>query len=337
MRPELQLILASAKLHTSPPAPLPNERVAREEDLKAINGLIPEVKDWEAFTHLLINNTTAPLLYSKLKQCKNAQLLPAASLALLRKAYYTTFSRSTLMYAEFGQVVQLFQENNIRFIALKGIYLCDWLYGDLGLRQMSDIDLLVDLHDAERCMELLRTRGYEQHPNKGLSEFVDVIERSRLTDIIHYESFHLRDISIEIHIKLTSNKERFTIDIPSLFRAAVPVEVNGMHIHALHPYDLLIHLTTHTDKHFKIGHVQLTSFSDLVNLLFKIERTKNKEQRQEEEQRAKNKEQRLEEEDVWGEGFSWEGLIARSKEFNCEEVVFTYLVLMHRFYKAPLP
>ena len=40
---------------------------------------------------------------------------------------------------------------------------------------------------------------------------------------------------------------------------------------------------------------------------------------------------------MWGEGFSWEGLIARSKEFNCEEVVFMYLVLMHRFYKAPLP
>ena len=300
MRPELQLILASAKLQTSPPAPLhltlnpsPSGEGLEEreqEELQTINAHIPDVKDWEAFTQLVINNTTAPLLYNKLKQCKNAQLIPAASLALLRKAYYTTFSRSTLMYAEFGQVVQLFQENNIRFIALKGIYLCDWLYGDLGLRQMSDIDLLVEEHDAEKCMELLRTRGYEQHPNKGLSEFVDNVERAQLTDIIHYDSFHLRDISIEIHIKLTSNKEPFTIDIPSLFRAAVPAEVNGMHIHALHPYDLLIHLTTHTDKHFKVGHVQLTSFSDLVNLLFKIERTKNKEQRTKTRRRAKSKE-----------------------------------------------
>ncbi|MBV5342384.1 hypothetical protein JZU68_01790 [bacterium] len=76
---ELQLILASSSLHTS------------EEALQAIDALIPEVKDWEAFTHLLINNTTAPLLYSKLKQCNNAQLIPAASLALLRKVYYTTF------------------------------------------------------------------------------------------------------------------------------------------------------------------------------------------------------------------------------------------------------
>jgi len=59
MRPELQLILVSAPLHTSPPAPLPNERVAREAELQAIDALIPAIEDWNKLALLLIDRGTA--------------------------------------------------------------------------------------------------------------------------------------------------------------------------------------------------------------------------------------------------------------------------------------
>jgi hypothetical protein len=66
MRPELQLILASSPLHTSPPAPLPNEREAIEAELQAIDTLIPAIEDWNKLALLLIDRGTAPLLYRKL-------------------------------------------------------------------------------------------------------------------------------------------------------------------------------------------------------------------------------------------------------------------------------
>jgi len=47
MRPELQLILASAPLHTS------------EAELQAIDALIPVIEDWNKLALLLIDRGTA--------------------------------------------------------------------------------------------------------------------------------------------------------------------------------------------------------------------------------------------------------------------------------------
>ena len=48
----------------------------------------------------------------------------------------------------------LFQEKNIDFIVLKGIYL-RYLYPNPDLRTMSDIDILVHKEDLDKISEIL--------------------------------------------------------------------------------------------------------------------------------------------------------------------------------------
>jgi hypothetical protein len=299
MQSSLQLILSSTKLQST------------SEELKAINSLLPEITDWEALTHLLIGNTCAPLVYKKVQSLPNAALIPKESLALLRKAYYTTVSRSSLMYAEFGKVVQMFQQNDIHFIALKGIYLCEWLYQDIGLRLFSDIDLLVKAEDTTKAMQLLTEMGYFQHdPVHGLSNFVDAVSTKEGLDFTHFEAFTKNNISIEIHLKLSpdKHKDKYNLDIPEMFHKSVVATFNSQQISVLHPYDLLIHIAIHTDLHFRHGQIQFTCFNDLVNLL---ERFKT--------------------------DFNWDEFIARCKQFNCEKAVFTHLLVVNKYYKAYLP
>ena len=298
MQTELQLILSSKLLHSS------------ANELEAINKLLPEVEDWQALTHLLIGSTCAPLVYKKVQNLPNVTIIPKESLALLRKAYYTTVSRSSLMYAEFANVVQLFQLNNINFIALKGIYLCEWLYTDIGLRQFSDIDLLVKEENAAKAMQLLTEAGYFQHdPVHGLSNFVDAVSTKEGLDFTHFEAFTKNNISIEIHLKLSPDKhnDRYRLDVPELFHKSVVTTINSQQISVLHPYDLLIHIAIHTDLHFRHGQIQFTCFNDLVNLL---ERFKT--------------------------DFNWEEFIARCKQFNCEKAVFTHLIVVNKYYNAYL-
>jgi len=299
MQSSLQLILSSTLLHSN------------ANELEAINKLLPEVEDWQALTHLLIGNTCAPLVYKKIQNLPNANTIPKESLALLRKAYYTTVSRSSLMYAEFAKVVQMFQQNDINFIALKGIYLCEWLYQDIGLRQFSDIDLLVKEEDATKAMKLLTEAGYFQHDAvHGLSNFVDAISTQEGLDFTHFEAFTKNNISIEIHLKLSPDKhnDRYRLDVPELFHKSVVTTINSQQISVLHPYDLLIHIAIHTDLHFRHGQIQFTCFNDLVNLL---ERFKT--------------------------DFNWEEFIARCKQFNCEKAVFTHLIVVNKYYNAYLP
>jgi len=323
MRHELQLILASAPLHTSPPAPLPNERVAREAELQAIDTLIPAIEDWNKLALLLIDRGTAPLLYRKLPHLKNTELIPAQAQELLRKAYYKTISKNARIYEEFKALAQILQAHRIPFITLKGICVSEWLYGDTGLRQMSDIDILIQEKDGVRCLDALHAAGYVSQHEFTVDEFVDSKSQN------HYNPLFRNDVMVEIHIRLQNTREIYQQNLKEVWRDAVPVEtwraasVQGTL--RLELSDMLIHACLHLDKHFVTSHVQFTSFNDIVNLIREVESQKSK---------VESQEQRIKIEEL--EDF-WERFEAKCIQYNFADTVFRYLVMVRYYYGAPLP
>jgi len=180
-------------------------------------------------------------------------------------------------------------------IALKGIYLSEWLYQDIGLRQFSDIDLLVKEEDGEKCLKLLESIGYNKHDSGKLSEFVN-----KQFDMVHYEPRIQAGVSIEIHIKLHAKTEQYHVIVSDLWKNAIPANLNGITIQALNANDLLIHLCLHLDKHFKVGHVQFTCFNDITNLLEK-----------------------------YSDRLNWTDFTDVCKLYKSEKVVFKYLLMVH--------
>jgi len=134
-----QLIPASAKLHLS------------EVELQAIDTLILNIEDWDYFSTQIIERGLAPIFYKKLPLLSNSQLIPTQVQTRLRAAYYKTVSRSMMLYGAYHEVTEQFIKAGIPVIALKGMYISEHLYQDIGLRLMSDIDLLVREEDGERC------------------------------------------------------------------------------------------------------------------------------------------------------------------------------------------
>ena len=131
--PENRLILASVKIKPS------------QAELDHLNDLILIVTDWVYLAENIINRGIAPLLFKKLHLLPNAELIPESARTKLRQAYYLTLSRSMVLYEAFKKVAETYYSNDIQVIALKGIYLSEWLYNDIGLRQFSDIDLLINV------------------------------------------------------------------------------------------------------------------------------------------------------------------------------------------------
>jgi len=245
MKADYQLILASAPLHpmTSPPAPLQVERVARE--LQAIDTLIPQVEDWQALALLLIDRGTAPLLYRTMSKEQRVMTLPPAAFAMLRKAYYKTLSKNTLIYQEFGSLSEILRTNAIPFITLKGICMAEWLYGDIGLRQMSDIDILVQEEDGHRCLEALKQAGYVTIQDYTVDEFVDMKSQN------HFNPLFRNDVMVEIHIRLQNTREIYQQNLKEVWRDAVPVETRSLtsHVQTFHV----------TSVHYKnVGHISST-------------------------------------------------------------------------------
>jgi hypothetical protein len=286
-----KLILLSAKIH-------PNE-----DELSQINELIPRIGDWDSFCNIVIDRGFAPLFYDKLSLLPAASFIPSNIQVKLHQSFYKTLSRSMLLYDAFRVILEAFNRSGVEVIALKGVYLSEFLYENIGLRQFSDIDLLVKPQEGKRCLELLAELGYKPFDSKE-SDFI----KSVRNDIVHFDPMILGDISIEIHIKLHRSDESFHIDPAALWKKAIPVIINKTPVYVLNDEDMLIHLCIHLDIHFRDGRIQFTSFLDITNFL-----TEKAEQ------------------------LDWNVLNERCREFNCENEVFLYLVIAHEFMFAPLP
>ena len=289
--PEDKLILSSIKINPS------------ISELEQIDNLILEAKDWDYLIKTVIDRGIAPLLFKKLPSLKNRSLIPDIVQAKLQQTYYITISRGTLLLNYFQHIAKAFSNQGIPVVVLKGVYLSENLYHDIGLRQFSDIDLLVHEEDGERCLDILRNLGYRAVSALKLSEFVN-----SQFDTVHYTPMVLNGVSIEIHIKLHRKGEKYNLLTSELWKNAVAVTVNKCNVFALEINDLLIHLCVHLDKHFQVGKVQFTCLSDITNVLNENEAR-----------------------------FDWDVFTASCRLYKSEEIVFKYIILVNKYMNAPVP
>ncbi|MDD4993950.1 MAG: nucleotidyltransferase family protein [Paludibacter sp.] len=273
-------------------------------EIEKINTLISKVNNWDYFTTTIIDRGIGPLFYKKIPLLSNRNLIPQSVYVNLQQAYFKTFTRGVVLYEHFRVLGEALSLQEIPIIVLKGIYLSEWLYQDIGLRQFSDIDLLVNEKDGLTILSLLRDLGYSPvSTESNISQFVE-----SQSEIVHYSPMVQNGVSIEIHIRLHQSAEKYNLNIDELWKNAISVKINNIHVLALNTTDLLIHLCVHLDKHFRTGHVQFTCFNDIVNVL---ENCSTK--------------------------IDWNVLIEISKKYNCEKNVFLYILLVNRFMNAKVP
>ena len=290
MSPQEQIILLSAKIHPS------------AGEMLALDRLVPRIVDWEALADKLIERGFGPLFYKKTAQLANRKLIPAESMEKLRQSYYITLSRGTMLYDTFRKVAEAFNGHGIEVVALKGIHLAEWLYGDIGLRQLSDIDLLVRKEDGERCLQILTALGFRQSGDEVSHLITEKI------GVVHYPAMLLGDVSVELHIDLHNSRKPYRLDVNQIIGNAVPITLNHTPVKGMELHDLLLFLCVHLDKHFISGEVQFTGFADITNLL-----------------------------DMHAAGIDWQKLESSCISYNCVNNVYKYLLMAVRYFHAPVP
>jgi len=333
MRAELELITASAPIH------------ATIADIDKIDHLLCEVTDWNYLLDMMVKNCAAGLFYRKLPLLKYNNLIPAETQKLFKKAYQTTFIRNTRLYTEFTYMASVLQAHNIPFVTLKGICMAEWLYTDIGLRQMSDIDILIQEKDGVRCLVALHTAGYVSQQEFMVDAFVDAKSQN------HFNPLFRNDVMVEIHIRLQNTREIYQQNLQEVWREAVPVETwHASSVQGalrLELSDMLIHACLHLDKHFVTTHVQFTSFNDIVNLLRGIDNGQLTTDDglppapkgvQDDPQPLKGSKNKSGIDSPLGvRGQFWERFEAKCIQYNFTDTVFRYLVMVRYYFGAPLP
>jgi hypothetical protein len=70
--------------------------------------------------------------------------------------------RNLILRKNTAEIIKEFKNKDIDCLILKGLYLAFTLYPDVGLRPMTDVDLLVKKEDLDRITDTLKQLGYTE-------------------------------------------------------------------------------------------------------------------------------------------------------------------------------
>lgn len=156
------------------------------------------------------------------------------------------------LYAELDNIIQVLNRHNIIVIALKGLFLADKVYKNIGIRRMSDIDILLPDHRIEEAYHLLIDHlGYTIHGGKSLS----LNKGGHIAPLVSPTG-----IIIELHwtIMLGQNTAEDVV------RRAVPVKLLKSNLLTLDAEDNILYLCKHVAHTHRFGYGGLRAICDIA-------------------------------------------------------------------------
>ena len=201
--------------------------------------------DWDVLIEKSYWYGIAPLFYYRLITFHPGTPIPANAMKRLRQVYLQCSGRNMQLYHELGKVLGLLRHANIPVIVLKGAHLAELVYGNIALRPMGDVDVLVHKDDLMRVEAVLLGMGYAPAE----------CHRQIAKDNCHFVyGLPNRELFVEVHWNFLPSMYRFKIDIDGQWERSRQAIIAGVEVSVLCPEDLLLYLCLHTSKHlFEMG------------------------------------------------------------------------------------
>ena len=245
-RPEVVLLLCCARAHD-------------DDETRARLAALSQTKiDWDALLRLAQKHRLIPLLYRRLQQIPS--VVPAQILDRLQNHFYLSAVRNHLLSEELCRVLKLFAEHAIPVVPYKGPALAASLYGDISLRQFSDLDLLIRRRHVSAASALLAARGYRQQHQ---------LTRAQEAAFLGSECEHLfsragDQLYIDLHWQFAPAYFSLKLDAESLWPRLEESSFEGQPALAFSPEDLLLILAVHAAKECWERLVWLCDLSRLI-------------------------------------------------------------------------
>lgn len=161
------------------------------------------------------------------------------ALKILKGFYRMTWYKNQMLIHAGDSAVRHLNEAGIPVIILKGAALIAMYYKDVGLRFMSDFDILVPAENAVTAIRLLIQGGWR------LDHLYDGVPLGEIPRAYHAANLvNPGGRRVDLHWNLLLECQYPDAD-RSLWDGSVPVKINGLTSRALKPADQLFHVCVH--------------------------------------------------------------------------------------------
>ena len=226
------------------------------ERTQRIRDLLDHPLDWQRLIQIAEHHGVIPHLYRHLSEASN---VPPDSIEAIRQGYEANARKALWLTGELFRVVAHLDSRGIAVLPYKGPVLAEILYGNVALRQFSDLDVLIHAADVPRAKaaltELSYKPGFEFTPQEGRAYFASGYEYT-------FDSAHGRNL-LELQWQIQPRFYSVDLDVDGLFDRAQSVAVAGRSLQTLSAEDLMLVLCVHAAKH---AWVQLSWLFDIVQL-----------------------------------------------------------------------
>lgn len=125
------------------------------------DGELFPIRDWETLVSQAKRQGVAPLVYWNLSQAGKLSHIPETARKALRAEYAMTLFTNQQLFSQLETLSRHFKAAGIPIVALKGACFALTLYPDIGLRPMSDLDVLVPEALLPKAIKIATELGYK--------------------------------------------------------------------------------------------------------------------------------------------------------------------------------
>jgi len=123
--------------------------------------------DWRRFMNLSELYRVAPFVYRHLQSFD--EYIPEHVRAVLRVDAGAVFARNVAALGDLKLITEMFSDEGIEVLFIKGVPFMFDIYRETGLRSFSDIDILVK--DFGKPEGILKGKGFTLHENRGFFNY----------------------------------------------------------------------------------------------------------------------------------------------------------------------
>ncbi len=224
--------------------------------IERINNVLQQPIDWAIFAQMALNQGVLSLVSHHLNTHFPSFIPQDIQFALMMHAQSSEDHNKVLSLA-LCKTLKLLAEQNIRAIPYKGVLFAATIYGNIGLRQCSDVDILVHPTDYLHSRNFLLANGFK------LVEGFDLEWECALT-------VPEGNAVVDLHRTLLPDWFVCPIEFDELWVRCTLAACCGQSVPNLSPEDSLVVLSLYVMKDMAHESLILSQICDIAGLVTKI-------------------------------------------------------------------
>ena len=217
---------------------------------------------WDAVLFFAELHSVAPLLHYHLRHFDGLGLIPPEALRRLLQLSHRAGYQNRHFSQALRELLEVFAEVGIPVIVLKGLSLVELIYGNLSLRPLIDLNILIPSEKLEASENLLLRMGYADSIPHPLQNFYRWLK-------FHVHLVRSGDFEVRLLLQwdVEDGPRIHAIYLPHLWEEAQPARLSGCDALIPSAHDLVLYLCLQPNKHGYIN-VPALHVEDLAGFVF---------------------------------------------------------------------